>query len=98
MPEEIKENISDEDLAAVDPWFWAYWNKIRLQSGEFTLQGHDYQIEPMQSRAKKKVLKKGAQLGFTELEVLATLHGMIHKNYPTGVLYLFPTNDDVSDF
>lgn len=98
MPEVIEKTISDADLASVDPWFWAYWNKIRLQSGEFTLKGHDYQIEPMQSRAKKKVLKKGAQLGFTELEVLATLHGMIHKNYPTGVLYLFPTNDDVSDF
>jgi len=85
-------------MATVDPWYWAYYNQIRLQSGTFSLAHHEYQIEPMQSDAKVKVVRKAAQLGFTEIEVLRTLHGQITELYPTGVLYLFPTSDDVSDF
>lgn len=34
----------------------------------------------------------------TEGEVLNTLHGMIHGYYPTGVYYLFPNKDKVSEF
>jgi hypothetical protein len=41
---------------------------------------------------------KGTQGGFTEDEVLDSLHGMIHKLLPQGVLYLFPTTDDVGEF
>jgi len=41
---------------------------------------------------------KGTQGGFTEIEVLKSLHGMIHKRYPIGVLYTFPTTDDVGEF
>jgi hypothetical protein len=50
------------------------------------------------SQARRRVIKKAAQLGFTEIEVLRTLHGQIHGKYPKGVLYLFPTQADVSDF
>lgn len=94
---EAKE-ISPEDIAAVDAWYWAHINRIRLQAGYFNLEGHEYQIEPMQSTARVKIQKKAAQMGFTEMEVLGTLHGQIHGHYPAGVLYLFPTSDDVSDF
>ena len=41
---------------------------------------------------------KGAQMGWTEKAIVKTLHGMIHKRYPQGVLHLFPTADDVTDF
>ena len=41
---------------------------------------------------------KGTQGGFTEIEVLRTLHGMIHRRYPQGVLYMFPTTDNVREF
>lgn len=34
----------------------------------------------------------------SETEILRSLHGMIHRRYPLGILYLFPTADDVSDF
>lgn len=37
-------------------------------------------------------------MGFTEVYVLRTLNGLIHRRYPQGVLYLFPTRDDVTDF
>jgi hypothetical protein len=91
------EAISFEDLAAVDPWIWASQG-INLQAGPYSIANHAYQVAPMQSTARKRVYKKGAQMGFTEIEVLRTLHGMIHRLYPSGVLYLFPTSDDVSDF
>jgi hypothetical protein len=41
---------------------------------------------------------KATQGGFTEIEVLKTLHGLIYQRYPQGVLYLFPTSDDVLEF
>jgi len=94
---EVRE-ISPEEISSVDAWFWAYWNKIRLQAGIFGLEGHEYLIEPMQSEARVRVEKKGAQMGFSEAEVLRTLHGQINGIYPLGVLYLFPTGDDVLDF
>ena len=98
MSLKIPKDINPEDLCAADAWFWAYWNKIKLQSGVFSLEGHEYLIEPMQSQSLHRVMMKGSQLGFTEAEVLRTLHGMIYGNYPLGVLYLFPTSDDVLDF
>jgi hypothetical protein len=93
-----KRNFTPKDVAAVDAWYWAHVNKIQLQAGVFTTAGHEYQIEPMQSTARVRVVRKGAQMGFSEVEVLRSLHGQINGRYPTGVLYLFPTGDDVSDF
>lgn len=40
---------------------------------------------------------KGAQLGFTSMQVLRTID-RAERMYPRGILYLFPTKDDVSDF
>ncbi len=93
-----KRKLSVKDAAAVDAWYWAHVNKIQLQSGIFTTAGHAYQVEPMQSTARVRVIKKGAQMGFSEVEVIRSLHGQINGRYPTGVLYLFPTGDDVADF
>lgn len=98
MNEAAVDQFSDQMMCDVDPWFWAYHSQIQLQAGVYTLTGHEWQIEPMQSEAKKRVARKGAQIGFSELEILRTLHGMINGRYPTGCLYLFPTQDDVSDF
>ena len=86
------------ELAQIDPWCWAYWNKLRLSAGEFRVEGHEYQVGLMQSRARKRVYKKAAQMTFSESEILRTLHGMIHGFLPKGCLYLFPTDDDVGEF
>jgi len=45
-----------------------------------------------------KVVKKGTQTTFTESEVLTCLHGLINHRYPRGILYLFPTKNEVTDF
>lgn len=41
---------------------------------------------------------KATQGGFTEIEVLRSLHAMINKLHPLGDLYMFPTTDDVNEF
>jgi hypothetical protein len=41
---------------------------------------------------------KATQGGFSELEVLRSLWGMIYGKFPKGVLYMFPTSDDVGEF
>lgn len=85
-------------MMAADPWAWAHASKIKLQAGVFLKKGHEYLIGPMQSTARVKVKIKGAQMGFSECEILDSLHGMIHGKYPKGILYLFPTANDVSEF
>jgi len=87
-----------EQLSAVDPWHWARLNKIRLQGGVFSSDGFEYQAGMMQCGKRHKVIRKAAQMGITEEEVLATTHGLIHGRYKRGVLYLFPSETDVSDF
>jgi hypothetical protein len=82
----------------VDAYTWLVNSNIQLQGGVYSSKGHKWQIGPLQSTKKHRVVRKGAQMGFTEIEVLRSLHGLIHGQYPKGILYLFPTNDDVSDF
>lgn len=95
---EGEKEVKNSDLSLVNAWYWAYYNKIKLQAGFFELKGHEYLIGPMTSKAHKKATKKGAQMGFTEGEIIVDIHGMITGVYLKGVLYLFPTDDDVSEF
>lgn len=90
--------LTTEDLARMNAGYWANLKKIKLQAGSFSFVDHHYQIEPMGFRGRRKCVMKATQGGFTEDEVLDSLHGMIHKHLPQGVLYLFPTTDDVNEF
>jgi len=99
---EYKPSIKPEDvpkyLAAMDPFIWAKLNKVKLVGGEFRVKGFEPQSAYMRSQAKKKCVRKATQTGFTEAEVLCTLHGLINRTIPRGALYLFPTGDEVTDF
>ena len=64
----------------------------------FQIEGHEYEIPMLQDEAPRQVYKKGAQMGVTEVNVLKSMHGLISGRYPQGVLYLFPTVNDVTDF
>ena len=86
------------DLALSSPAYWANLHQVKLQAGPFSFKGRMYQIEPMNSMAKRLVFMKGTQGGWTEIVVLRSLHAMIYCRYPLGVLYLFPTNDNVHEF
>ncbi len=82
-----------EDLAIVD---WA--KTVSLGAGPFQMAGHEYEIPMLQEEVPRQVYKKGAQMGITEVNVLKSMHGLISGRYPQGVLYLFPTVNDVTDF
>lgn len=90
--------LSLADCQRFDSWYWAYTNKIKLQSGKFTLTGHEFQPGIMQCRSQVKVIRKAAQMTITESEVLDIIHGLRYGDYPVGVLYLFPSETDVTEF
>ena len=90
--------LTPKEVASVDAGYWATLFKIRLQASTFSFIDHEYQIEPMCFRGRRKCVMKGTQGGFTEDEVLDSLHGMINLILSQGVLYLFPTTDDVGEF
>lgn len=70
---------------------------ITLDGRPFSFKNHEYLIDIYQDDSPRKLYKKGAQMGFSTLEMLSSVWGC--KNlYPTGILYLFPTKDDVTDF
>ncbi len=88
----------NEQMMRLNVGYWAEQWPIKLQTSTFTFKDHEYQVEPMLSDAQRKCVMKATQGGFTESEVLDSLHGMIFKHLPQGVLYLFPTTDDVGEF
>jgi hypothetical protein len=86
-------------LMAGDPWSWAYYNKMRLNAGPFKVFGHEFQRDILQSTYRRQCAKKSPQMmGLTECMVIRSLHGLRFHRYPQGVLYIFPTDDEVSDF
>ena len=91
-------DLTPDQLASVDPAYWAELNKIRLQKGCWSFDRRQYLLEPMHERVRRVCYMKATQGGFTETEVNKSLHGQIHKIYPRGVLYLFPTANDIKDF
>jgi len=95
---EILSPGAEEALCACNPWYWAYTRGIKLVPGPFILNQHEFQVRPMSIRPPIKVIKKGTQGTFTEGEVLNTLNGMIYGYYPSGVYYLFPNREKVSEF
>lgn len=90
--------LTPEQIASVDAGYWAVINKIKLQSGIFDFKTREYQIEPLGSDVRRMCYMKATQLGFTEMEVLRSLHGLIHGRYSKGVGYYMPSNDDVQEF
>jgi len=91
-------DLTPQQIASVDCGYWATLKCIQLQAAKFSFSGHEYQIEPMSSTARRRCYMKGTQGGWTEIEVLRSLHAMIHGHHPQGDLYMFPTTDDVQEF
>ena len=97
MPK-LPENVTVTKLLKASCVFWADKSKIILPSGPFDFAGREYLIEPVNEWEKMSVDIKATQGGFTVTHVLKVLWAMIKGWYPQGVLYLFPTGNDVSDF
>ncbi len=92
------DKITPADVNMNRPDYWASFNKIALQAGPFSFAGHEYQVEPMKDTSRRLCYIKATGGGFSELEILKTLHGCIYRRFPRGALYLFPTSDDVQEF
>jgi len=92
-------DLTPQQIASVNPGYWAVLKKIRLQAGLYATKGFEYQIEPMSFMGRRLCYLKARQsFGATEMEVLKDLHGMIYKKYKLGVAHIFPTNDEVGEF
>lgn len=87
-------NQSPDKPIPIEQWVQG----LDLGGRKFTFEGHEYQLDMLKENAPRQCFKKGAQLGITEVNVLKTLHGLLFGRYPQGVLYLFPTVNDVTDF
>lgn len=96
--QQILKQVAMKDLMAADAWSWAHFGQLVLQGSEYKLLGHEYQVDCLQEIYSDECYIKGAQMGITETMVIRTLHGMIHRAYPVGALYLFPSANDVTDF
>jgi hypothetical protein len=94
--------MAEEDIKAAEMLNSAVWaanNQIRLANNQiFSFEDRPYQFEPMSSQAPEKVYMKATGGGFSEGEILDTLHGLIYGRYQQGVGYYFPTDGDMQDY
>ena len=75
----------------------AWTTKYRTISGRpFSFTGHEYLRQIYADSHPYIVVRKAAQMGFTEWAVSRSLHAVIH--HPMRVLYFFPTDNDVRAF
>ena len=95
-------NLSEEQVIALlhvaSPFHWITDNKLQLATGPYSIKEHEYQMAWLEEECPQQCFIKGAQIGASEINVLKTLHGLVHGRYNQGALYLFPTRDDVGDF
>ena len=61
LPDSVKKGDL-EPLTEYDPWFWAYYNNLKLGSGQFNYTGYEFQPGWMQCTAQRKVARKATQL------------------------------------
>jgi hypothetical protein len=69
-----------------------------LESSPYEMRGHEYQVDWLQCSHPRQSFRKAAQMCVTTTQILRRIHDMIYGRYKQGVLYLFPTRDDVTDF
>lgn len=87
-----------ETMQVLSCTYWAQVNNLVVDNRLFSIYKHPFQADILDSKARVMVCRKGAQLGLTTTHLIKTVHGMVVGRYPSGALYLFPTDRDVSDF
>lgn len=71
---------------------------MNLVGGKFSLNDHEYQKAILEDQHPNQCMKKGSQMGITEIEILRHMYGLISKVYPVGVMVIMPTGDAVSRY
>lgn len=70
------------------PDVWAEDLKLEVDAHPFTMHGREYERDILRDESKLIVVPKGAQLGFTTLFVLKSMHVIIQRG--KTVMYLLP--------
>lgn len=91
-----KQIVAASKAASVS--YWATFSKLQLVGSQFQLPGHEYQVEVLDDDSQFQCSRKATQTTFSESYILKSLHPLIHRRLPHGILYLMPTADDVTDF
>ncbi len=76
---------------------WAVQSPVILDGRPFTFHRHEYLIEPYEDDHPYQVEMKAAQLGLTSRAMLKAIYKARYGSY-RGILYLFPSKTDVTDF
>lgn len=76
---------------------WCLATPIILDGTPFSFDKHEYLIDIYNSDKTVEVYQKAAQTGFSTKTILESIHKGNYL-YPNGVLYLFPSKTDVTDF
>ena len=76
---------------------WAEQTPVILDGKPFTFKRHEYLMEPYQDDHPFQVEMKAAQMGLTSRAMLKTIYKARYGSY-RGILYLFPSKTDVTDF
>lgn len=76
---------------------WVLRTPIILEGQPFTFKNHEYLVDEYLLNERIEVNMKAAQTGFTVKALLKSIHKSLYL-YPKGVLYLFPTAVDVTEF
>ena len=55
--------LDPRKMRMVDAWYWAEFSQIKLGSGVFTTDGHEYEIGPFSVTTLISVLSRGRRWG-----------------------------------
>lgn len=87
-----------KNLQADSPVPWIVESRIHLDGRPVDFDAHRYQVRPLDEKSRRQCAMKGAQVGWTSITLLKSMHGLLHGYYPQGCLYLFPSREDTTDF
>lgn len=96
--DQLSDSLEQEFGDNVNAPAFPEWVKgIILDGKPFTYDRHEYLIEPYKDDHPHQVEMKAAQLGLTSKALLKVAYGARYGGY-RGILYLFPSKSDVTDF
>jgi hypothetical protein len=78
---------------------WCESSHIELANGDiYSFEERPYLIDPLRTEARLVCVRKARGLGFSETEILRSIHGLGKGKYRQGVQYVFPTETAMREF
>jgi len=99
MTPAIADKIDSETMSTLSAVHWVESSRIVLANGDiYSFKDRPYLINPLETRARLKCVRKARGLGFSETEILESIHGLNYGHYKQGVQYIFPTDTAMREF